>query len=94
MSPEPKSFRGLEINDRLRVVDLIEERPFSLLFKGEVLALDRVVGVCTVTIYRPADKIDPDDIVNRIGGHFSFRKENSRRSSSGQHTQTCKIPSA
>ena len=66
MSPEPKSFRGLEINDRLRVVDLIEERPFSLLFKGEVLALDRVVGVCTVTIYRPADKIDPDDIVSAL----------------------------
>ena len=66
MSPEPKSFRGLEINDRLRVVDLIEERPFSLLFKGEVLALDRVVGVCSVTVYRPADKSDPDDIVSAL----------------------------
>ena len=81
MSPEPKSFRGLEINDRLRVVDLIEERPFSLLFKGEVLALDRVVGVCTVTIYRPADKIDPDDIVVLPGATWTtLRPSGSSRS--------------
>jgi formylglycine-generating enzyme required for sulfatase activity len=66
MSLTPKSFEGLEINDRLRVVELIEQRPFSLLFKGEVLALDRVVGVCSVTVYRPADKVDPDDIVSAL----------------------------
>ena len=66
MSLTSKSFEGLEINDRLRVTELIEERPFSLLFKGEVLALDRVVGVCSVTVYRPADKVDPDDIVSAL----------------------------
>lgn len=66
MGVTPKSFEGLEINDRLRVVELIEERPFSLLYKGEVLALDRVVGMCSVTIYRPADKVDPDDIVSAL----------------------------
>jgi formylglycine-generating enzyme required for sulfatase activity len=66
MSLTPKSFEGLEISDRLRVKELIEERPFSLLFKGDVLALDRVVGVCSVTLYYPAEKVDPDDIVSAL----------------------------
>lgn len=66
MSLTPDSFLGVELNDRLRVVELIEERPFSLLFKGEVLALQRVVGTCSVTIYKPADRIDPDDIASEL----------------------------
>lgn len=66
MSLTPERFLGLEVNDRLRVAELIEERPFSLLFKGEVLALERVVGTCSVTLYKPADKVDPDDIVSAL----------------------------
>ena len=47
-------------------MELIEERPFSYLFHGEVLALKRVVGNCTVTIYKPAERTDPDDIVSAL----------------------------
>lgn len=66
MSLSPESFLGVELNERLRVTELLEERPFSLLFKGEVLALKRVVGSCSVAIYKPADKVDPDDIASLL----------------------------
>ena len=66
MSVPAKEFLGLEINDRLRIVSLIEERPFAYLFEGEVLALSRVVGSCSVTVYVPREKADPDDIVSSL----------------------------
>ena len=50
MSLSPQTFLGLELNERLRLVEILEERPFSLLFKGEVLALKRVVGTCSVLL--------------------------------------------
>jgi formylglycine-generating enzyme required for sulfatase activity len=56
----------MEVNERLRIMELLEERPFSYLFNGEVLALKRVVGNCTVTVYKPAEKSDPDDIVSAL----------------------------
>lgn len=62
----PQTFLGVELNERLRITELLEERPYSLLFKGEVLALKRVVGTCSVAVYRPADKVDPDDIASHL----------------------------
>ena len=66
MSTAPSAYIGFQVNERLRIVELIEERPYSLLFKGEVLALDRVVGTCSVAVYRPAERTDPDDVVSAL----------------------------
>lgn len=66
MSDTAAAYIGFQVNERLRIVELIEERPFSILFKGEVLALDRVVGTCSVTVYRPGERTDPDDIVSAL----------------------------
>ena len=66
MSLSPNRFLGLELNERLRVIELIEVRPFSLLFKGQVLALERVVGSCSVLIWRSTPSGDPDDIVRAL----------------------------
>ena len=66
MSTAPSAYIGFQVNERLRIVELIEERPYSILFKGEVLALDRVVGTCSVAVYRPAERTDPDDVVSAL----------------------------
>ena len=76
MGIRPESYLGHKLNDRLRVAELVEVRPFSLLFKGDVLALERVVGSCSVTIYRPTESNDPDDIVSILRG--SSRTVNSQ----------------
>ena len=66
MDVSPRHLLGFEINDRLRLVELVEERPFAYFFKGEVLALSRVVGTCTVTVYRPSPRTNPSDLVEAI----------------------------
>lgn len=66
MGLSAESYLGVEFNERLRVTELLEERPFSLLFRGEVLALKRVVGSCSVAVYRPAERVDPDDIASLL----------------------------
>lgn len=70
---------GFEIDQRLRLAELIEERPFSCLFRGDLLALSRVVGECSVTLYRPAQRVDPESILEelkvalrRLRGDFVF----------------------
>ena len=66
MDISPRHLLGLEINDRLRLIELVEERPFAYLFKGEVLALTRVVGTCAVTVYRPSPRSSPSAVVDAI----------------------------
>lgn len=57
---------GFEINERLRLTDLIEERPFAYLFHGEVMALSRVVGTCSVTLFRPSARTAPSDLAESL----------------------------
>lgn len=66
MDVSPRHLLGFEINERLRLIELVEERPFAYLFKGEVLALSRVVGSCSVTVYRPSSRTNPADLVEAI----------------------------
>ncbi len=66
MDLTPRHLLGLEVNERLRIVELIEERPFAYFFRGDVLALSRVVGSCSVTVYRPSSRVDPSDLVEAI----------------------------
>lgn len=66
MDVSPRHLLGFEVNERLRLIELIEERPFAYFFRGEVLALSRVVGTCTVTVYRPSPRTNPTDLVEAI----------------------------
>ncbi len=66
MHTSAKAFIGLELGDRLRIVDLIEERPCAFFFRGEVLAMSRAVGNCTITVYQPSPRTDPDDLVSEL----------------------------
>jgi formylglycine-generating enzyme required for sulfatase activity len=66
MDVSPRHLLGFEINDRLRLIELVEERPFAYFFKGEVLALSRVVGTCSVTVYRPSARSNINDLVEAI----------------------------
>ena len=77
MDLTPRNLLGLDINDRLRIVELIEERPFAYLFRGDVLALSRVVGSCSVTVFRPSSRVNPADLVETI--------KSASRSLSGPH---------
>lgn len=76
MALSAEHFLGVELSERLRLTELLEERPFSLLFRGEVLALKRVVGTCSVAVYRPADRVDPDDIASLLRN--LTREQNNR----------------
>lgn len=62
----PRQLVGLDISERLRIVELIEERPFTYFFRGDVLALSRVVGSCSVTVYRPSPRVSPQDLVEEL----------------------------
>ena len=66
MDVSPRHLLGFEINERLRLIELVEERPFAYFFKGEVLALSRVVGTCSVTVYRPSARTNTHDLVEAI----------------------------
>ncbi len=62
----PTELIGFEINERLRLTELIEERPFAYFYHAQVLALSRVVGTCTVTVYIPSGKGDPDEVCGEL----------------------------
>ena len=66
MQVSPRHLIGFEISDRLRLIELIEERPFAYFFHAEVLALSRVVGTCSVTIYRPSHRSTPAEVIEAL----------------------------
>lgn len=66
MKISPRYLLGFEINERLRITELIEERPFCFFFRGEVLALSRAVGECSVTVYSPNARVSSEELAKAI----------------------------
>ena len=66
MRLSPTELIGFEVNERLRIVELLEERPFAYFFRADVLALSRVVGSCSVTVYIPNSKAKANDVAAEL----------------------------